>query len=77
VDVYRELRQADPGNQVFIGRIAELLAPVPEKSDGVEQLNSSAVPSAEEISGSEHVLDTLNGWLANIKGVRECRTKIL
>src|SRR6185369_3319113 len=77
IEVYRELLQIDPNNQVFIRRIEELLPPVPEKTGVVKQLNASVAAAAEESAGSQSIMDTLNDWLVNIKGVRECRTKIL
>jgi tetratricopeptide (TPR) repeat protein len=76
VKIYQELLHADPDNQVFIRRIEELLHPVPEKVAVEEQLKASAAAAAEESAGSQNVMDTLNDWLTNIKGVRECRTKI-
>ena len=77
IEVYRELLQLDPDNQVFIRRIEELLPPVPEKTGVEKQLNASVAAAAEESAGSQSIMDTLNDWLVNIKGVRECRTKIL
>ena len=81
IEVYRELLQVDPDNQVFIRRIEELLPPVPEKAVAEEiveeQLNASVAAAAEESAGSQSIMDTLNDWLVNIKGGRECRTKIL
>jgi len=77
IEVYRELLQLDPNNQVFIRRIEELLPPVPEKAVVEEQQNASVAAAVEESAGSQSIMDTLNDWLVNIRGVRECRTKIL
>jgi tetratricopeptide (TPR) repeat protein len=73
-DVYRELLQADPDNQVFIRRIDELLRPVAIE---VEEPRKVPVVAVKESPGSKSLMDTLNDWLVNIRGVRECRTKIL
>jgi tetratricopeptide (TPR) repeat protein len=75
-EVYRELLQADPDNQVFIRRIDELLRPVTVSIEVEEPLKASAAV-AKESPGSQSIMDTLNDWLVNIRGVRECRTKIL
>src|SRR6185369_16441413 len=77
VEVYRDLLQSSPDNQVYIRRIEELVHPVPEQMDVEEQPNASAAVSSQESVGSQSIMDTLNDWLVNIRGVRECRTKIL
>jgi tetratricopeptide (TPR) repeat protein len=77
VEIYRELLQSDPNNQLVIRRIDELLHPAPEKTAVEEQVNASVTATSKESAGSQSIMDTLNDWLVNIKGVRECRTKIL
>ncbi len=77
VEVYRELLQVDPDNQVIIARIEELLRPVSGKMDVEEHLNASVATADEEPARLQSIMDALNGWLANIRGVRECRTKSL
>src|SRR6185369_12710867 len=77
IEVYREVLQVDPDNQVIIRRIEELLRPVSEEMVVEEQPIASVAAAAEEPAGSQSVMDALNGWLSNIRGVRECRTKSL
>ncbi len=76
-DVYRELLLSDPDNQLYIRRIDELLHPA------LVSIHTEALPEtpaaviSEDSTGSQSIMDTLNDWLVNIKGVRECRTKRL
>lgn len=65
VDVYRELLNADPLNEIYINRLTELTQPVDEPSI---ELKSTA---------AEGILAKLYEWLGNIGRIRECRTKNL
>lgn len=76
VAVYRELLQTGPDNQLYVRRITELLGQVPEVMDFEEPPNAPATAAADEATGSHSIMDTLNDWLVNIRGVRACRTKI-
>ena len=76
-EIYRELLETEPDNPVYARRIEELLRPVTEKMEEEELPNASVNAVAEESAGSQSIMDTLNDWLVNIRGVRECRTKIL
>jgi tetratricopeptide (TPR) repeat protein len=64
-DVYRELLSADPLNEAYGKRLAELTQP--EKQLSVER----------QAVQSEGLLDKLQEWLGNIGRVRECRTRNL
>jgi len=64
-DVYRELLAADPLNEAYGKRLAELTQP--EKQP----------PVAAQAVQAEGLLDKLQEWLGNIGRVRECRTRNL
>lgn len=64
-DVYRELLAADPLNEVYGKRLAELTQP--EKEPQVER----------QVVQAEGLLDKLQEWLGNIGRVRACRTSNL
>lgn len=71
-EVYRDLLQGEPDNEVWKKRLAELTAP----PIVTEHLEMSANIVAETSTGSlESVLKALGGWLANIGRIRECRSK--
>jgi tetratricopeptide (TPR) repeat protein len=72
--VYRELLAAEPANQGYSRRLAELEAP---EAPSVESPRQSLAAAAIKPQVAESVLETLSGWLGNIGRVRECRTKSL
>lgn len=79
VEVYRELLREDPDNAAYRNRCEELAGGLPA---GVN-IQSAAAPPVEEAvtvdrgASGEGLLATLEGWLGNIRRVRECRTGTL
>lgn len=72
-DIYRELLTDDPGNVVYRNRLTELT--------GTE--TSSGTPGAEKLAAEgggadpDKTVETLQGWLGNIRRSGECPTETL
>ena len=74
-DIYRELLRAEPDNQTFLKRLAEIAPPaVAEPEPAVV---STFAVEEEPQQSAPSLLESLNGWLGNIGRVKECRTKSL
>lgn len=77
VDVYRDLLLADPENAVYRNRIDDLTCESETSSLTIVDTGdaSSAFIAAEPDSAppSQDVVETLEGWLSNIRRVKECR----
>jgi len=72
-EVYRELLQGEPDNQLWSARLAELSAPATGAAG--EEMPPLTADAAARTDAPEGVLETLCGWLANIGRVKECRTE--
>lgn len=76
-EIYRKLLIDDPANPEYIRRRGELLNQAPAVAEKEELQEEPVVAVSGGAEGSQGVMDTLNAWLENIRGVKECRTKIL
>lgn len=81
VEVYRELLRESPDNAAYRGRYLELTGGAPAGIMVEDEAVPSPPPRGAQSNVSEPVqsgLDpvaTLEGWLGNIRRIRECRTE--
>lgn len=76
LEVYRELLRESPDNAAYRSRCEELAGGRPS---GVNIQSAAAPPVVEAVAvekgvSGDGLLATLEGWLGNIRRVRECRT---
>ena len=80
VDVYRELLLSDPENAAYRKRIDELTSTAESSSQataGSDETTRDFTPSAPAaVPPSQEVEETLQGWLSNIRRVKECRSEL-
>lgn len=79
LEVYRELLLADPGNMSYRNRIDELtlssdIATVGSAECGQAE-SKPLVSSPDSGLSPKGILETLEGWLSNIRRVKECRSE--
>lgn len=77
VDIYRELLSANPGDEVYRKRLAELSGDsISPATETAAEMPLSAVTAPQGIVDGG-ILEKLSAWLLNIGRVRECRTRTL
>ncbi len=82
VDVYRELLRDNPDNGAYRSRYLELTGGAPAVVPAADEAAPPALQAvegavAEPVQGGQAQVSQLEGWLANIRRIKECRTETL
>jgi len=76
VNIYRDILSAEPDNTTVAARLAELEAQVPENQSvppSNELTETLAIVPDQVVATTGSIVSVLEGWLENIRRLRECR----